>query len=261
MAGALSSGITRGVHRRRWTVLIVAGLLAAWEGYARFLNPRGPVYFPGAVFSARQSWANREMIWDGIVVTLSEAVSAFLLAMALGIVLGILIAELAVFRQMSMPFVVFAYSFPHAILAPLFVIWFGRGLFGVALFGAWVAFFPVFINTLTGMSQTRQEFRYLGRTIGATPWQMLRYIEIWEALPHIASSARIAVQLSIVGVVIAEFIATGTGLGYLVVWAVQRSQIGLAFGAIVAIMIVAVTFYKMVSLVLRWITPAYQASE
>lgn len=250
----IKTGARSQYDQRRWTVVVVFGLLALWEGYAR-VNPRGDIYFPSISYTAEQTWDSREMIWEGTVVTFSEAIVAFLLAMLIGVAFGVLISELVVIRQLSMPILVFVYSFPHAILAPLFIIWFGRGIAGVGLFGAWVAFFPVFINTLTGMSQTREEFKYLGTVMGTTRWQQFRYIKFWEALPNIASSARIAVQLSIVGVIIAEFLATGSGLGFMIVRASQRAQIGLAFGTIVVIMIVAIVFYKLVSLVLNWLVP------
>uniref|UniRef100_A0A7D5KLJ5 ABC transporter permease subunit n=2 Tax=Natrinema halophilum TaxID=1699371 RepID=A0A7D5KLJ5_9EURY len=238
-------------------MVVVLGLLAVWEGYSRFLNTRGNTYFPSIEFTYRQTMANKDMIVDGILVTFSEAILAFVFAMIIGVALGVLISEVATVRQMSMPVIVFVYSFPHAILAPLFIIWFGRGTMAVGLFGAWVAFFPVFINTLTGMSQTKEEFKYLGDVIGASRWQMLRYIKIWEALPHIASSTRIAVQLSLVGVIIAEFLATGDGLGFLIVRATQRAEIGFAFGTIIVIMLVAVAFYKIVSLALDQVVSTY----
>lgn len=240
---------------RRWTVTVVLALLVVWEVYGRFFNPRGPQYFPSATFTARQTWDHRELVFEGAVITLQGAVLAFAVAMVTGVILGIIVSELAVFRQLSMPVLVFSYSLPHAILAPLFIVWFGRDVVGVALFGAWVGFFPVFINTLTGMGQIREELRYYGRSLGATAWQEVRYIKFWEALPNIASSSRIAVQLSIVGVIIAEFLATGTGLGYLIVWAVQRARIGLAFGTIVAIMVLAVAIYATVSYTIKYFSP------
>lgn len=258
MWGNIQPGIRSQYRQKRWSIVVIMGMLAVWEGYTRFLNTRGDTYFPSISFTYQQTVENRNMILDGVVVTFSEAIVAFVFAMVIGVTLGIVISEIATVRQMSMPVIIFVYSFPHAILAPLFIIWFGRGMMAVGLFGAWVAFFPVFINTLTGFSQTKEEFRHLGDVIGTSRWQMLRYIKFWEALPHIASSTRIAVQLSLVGVIIAEFLATGDGLGFLIVRATQRAQIGLAFGTIIVIMLVAVAFYKIVSLALDWIVPTYR---
>lgn len=247
--------VKRELLRRQWTAVVALVLLGGWEGYARFLNPRGDAYFPRLTFTIRETWEHRQLVWEGTVVTLQSAVVAFSIAILTGVALGVLVSELGVFRQLSMPVIVFAYSLPHAILAPLFIIWFGRDLLGVGLFGAWVAFFPVFINTVTGMASVSEEFRYFGQLLGTTRWQMLRYIKFWLALPHIASSTRIAVQLSIIGVIVAEFLATGSGLGFLIVWAVQRARLGLAFGTIVVIMIVAILFYTVVSLSLDRLSP------
>lgn len=237
------------------SLLIVAGVLVVWEVYATNFNPRGNNYFPSVTYTVEQSLDNSDQIVAGLETTFTEVVVSFLLAVAVGVVLGIVIAESFVVRQMSMPLIVYLYSIPHAILAPLFLIWFGTNIRGVAAFSAWVAFFPVFINTITGINQVPERFELLGEAIGATRWQMLRHVKIWTALPNIASSVRAAVQLSIVGVIIAEFLATGTGLGYLIIRSTQRAQIGLTFGTIISIMVFAVVFYKLVDLTLAAIVP------
>lgn len=246
--------LTAGLVDRTSTFVTATFIVVLWEGYARF-TPQGNNYFPSVGYTIQQTGANVDVVLTAIHVTFMEAVSAFLLATLVGVVLGIVLSESFIARQMSMPLVVLIYSIPHAILAPLFMVWFGTGFAGVVVFGAWVAFFPVFINTMTGMSQIDEEFRHLGHLIGATRWQMLRYIKFWSALPNIASSVRVAVQLSIVGVIIAEFLATGSGLGHLIISSTQRAQLGLTFGAVITIMFVALAFYKLVDLTMVIVMP------
>ncbi|HZD44330.1 MAG TPA: ABC transporter permease subunit, partial [Methanomicrobiales archaeon] len=212
---------------------VVVVLVVLWSVYARFLSPGGNNYFPSPLFTVTQTAAHFDSVLTSLRTTFTEVIAAFLLAILVGVVLGIVIEEVFVVRQMSMPIIIFVYSIPQAILAPLFIIWFGTGLGGIAAFGTWVAFFPIFINTLTGMADIDVEYRQLCQVIGASRWQTLRYVKLWKALPHIASSIRVAVQLSIVGVIIAEFLATGQGLGYLIVSSTQNAQIGLTFGTVI----------------------------
>ena len=237
------------------SLAILVGIVVLWQVYAVSFNPRGDIYFPSVTYTLDQTLSNADLVVAGLRTTFTEVLVSFVLAVTVGVLLGVVVAESFVVRQMSMPLIVYLYAIPHAILAPLFLIWFGTDIRGVATFSAWVAFFPIFINTITGINQVDEEFELLGEAIGATRWQMLRHIKIWTALPNIASSVRAAVQLSIVGVIIAEFLATGSGLGYLIIKATQRAQIGLTFGTVISIMVFAVAFYKLVDLGLSAVVP------
>lgn len=245
-----------GLGDRYGSALIILFLvLVSWETYTRYFNPRGEQYFPSLGFIAQQTVKNSERLIEGLQTTATEVVGAYVLAMVLGIVLATLFSEVYSVRQMMMAPLVFAYALPAAILAPVFVLWFGSGPKAVAIFGAWLAFFPVFINTMTGMNQVEEEFYHLGNIYGASEWQMLRYIKVWKALPHISASAKIAVQYSIVGVVVAEFIASGTGLGFLIVISTQRAQLGFVFGIIIMLVVFALIFFKVVSVLVDSATP------
>lgn len=168
---------------------------------------------------------------------------AFILAVLFGVLLGLVLAEVLVLREMSMPMVIFAYAIPHPVLAPVFIIWSitvldpivlleftGPSAYllgsvtakeatqqfvinGVTTLAACVGFFPVFLGTITGMNALEERFEHLGTVLGATRFQMVRYFRFWRALPNIASSIKAAVQLSIIGVIVAEFwhrrLATG----------------------------------------------------
>ena len=140
-------------------------------------------------------------------------------------------------------------------MAPLFLLWFGNGLFAVMLFVAWFGFFTIFVNTLTGFSQVEPEFYQLGEVLGASRWQMIRKVKFWTALPHISSASKIAVQQSVVGAIIAEFIATGSGLGYTLDYALKLSETGLLFGSLVLLMAFAIVFYKSVEFLIDYLVP------
>lgn len=254
-------GFTPGKWTKEWinqntpALIIVGILLVLWEVYSRFINYRGDVYFPSIEYVITQSWEYRDLIIEGVQTTAIEVTVGFSLAVLTGLILGILFAESYIVRQAALPGLVFAYSVPHAVLAPLFIIWFGSGLIGVGLFVAWFGFFMVLINTITGFTQVNEEFKHLGEVTGASRWQMIKKIKFWAALPHISGGIKVAVQQSIIGAIIAEFIASASGLGYQILVSGRLLREGMMFGVLIVLMVFAVTFYKSVVLLIDYATP------
>lgn len=248
-------------HLRDWfdrngiALAIIVVLLVLWEFYSRFINTQGNIYFPSISYVIEQTYQYREQVIAGFQATLVEAFLGFVLAVFFGVALGIVFAKSYLLKQGTLPMIVYFYSLPHAIVAPLFIVWFGNGLVGIGLFVAWFAFFAVFVNTMTGLSQVPQELHRLADVSGATSWQRLKHIEFWSAMPHVVSGIKIAVQQAIVATIIAEFIATGSGLGFLIVSAGKLLRDGMMFGVLIIVMLVSVLFYKFISLSLDVLTP------
>jgi len=273
---------------KRWTKrqfpTLVTGVLfiVLWEVIARIIGNNRIVADIGYTVSSLQAKA------DTIVVRVSETFSsvvvAFILAVVLGVLLGMVIAEIYALRQMTMPLIIFAYAVPHPVLAPMFIIWFlvggsftlftftgpsayifpamtaadaqiAIGINGVSTFGAWVGFFPVFISTITGMNELEERYQHLGTVLGATRWQMVKYFRFWRALPNIASSIKSTVQLSIVGVIVAEFIASSSGIGYQIILAWKTGDLGYMFGVVLVIMLVSYTFFQLAVWTVKYVTP------
>lgn len=250
----VETGVRRVIRRYWTTVVITLFLLLAWEAYAR-LTPQGNNYFPTLGYTFEQTLASSDLLLSSLESTATAVILSFIVAMIAGVFLGVVFSEIVTVQEIGMPVLIFGYALPPPILAPLFVIWFGIGLSGVVAFGAWVAVFPVFINTLTGMNQTEEKFFDFADVYGASDWQTLKFIKLWKALPHISAGAKVAVQSSIVGVIVGEFIASGSGLGYLIVLAAQRAQLGFTYGTIVMLLIFAVTFFTVVTGLIELVTP------
>ncbi len=277
-----SARVKRWTRRQLPTVLAGIAFLGLWELIARFIdNNRIVADIPYTVSSLT---AEADTISMQVMETFSSVFVAFLLAVIFGVSLGIVIAEIYTLRQMTMPLVIFAYAVPHPVLAPMFIIWFLVGgevtllsftgpsayifpgveaadaqldlaIDGVSTFGAWVGFFPVFISTITGMNELEERFEHLGTVLGASRWQMVKYFRFWRALPNIASSIKSTVQLSIVGVIIAEFIASSSGIGYQIVLGWKTGDLGYMFGVVLVIMVGSYTFYQLAVWTVKRVTP------
>jgi len=272
----------RWIKRQLPTVVAGVAMLLLWEGIARYIGNNRIV--ASISYTRRQLMAEIDTVAIKVTETFTSVIVAFIIAAIVGILLGIVIAEVFTIRQMSMPLIIFAYAVPHPVLAPMFVIWFLVGsdivlltftgpsayllesvtaeqarqviaINGVTTFGAWVGFFPVFINTITGMNELEERFEHLGTVLGATRWQMVKYFRFWRALPNIASSMKSTVQLSIVGVIVAEFIASSQGIGYQIVLAWKNADLGYMFGVVLVIMLGSYVFYQTVVWMLKTVTP------
>jgi len=243
------------IERNGPSLLVVIGILIVWEFYSRYINQIGNIFFPSITYSINQTLANLDKVIAATQLTFAEVFAGFIAGVVLGVMVGIIYAESFILRQASMPMLIFVYSLPLAIVAPVFIVWFGTGIFAVGAFVGLFSFFPVFVNTITGLTQVEEEFSHLGKVIGASEAQYMRYIKFWVAFPHIIGGIRIAVQQSIVGAIVAEFIASGGGLGNLIVVASNTAQLGLLFGTLFLIMVIAIIYFKVVSFAIDYVTP------
>jgi NitT/TauT family transport system permease protein len=278
----------RSAEAKQWarrqlpTVITGMAFLVLWEVVARVIgNNRIVADIP---YTLSSLVAEADTISMQVMETFSSVFVAFVLAVLFGVGLGLIAAELYTLRQMTMPLIIFAYAVPHPVLAPMFIIWFlvagdltllsftgpsayvfpgveaadaqlTIGIDGVSTFGAWVGFFPVFISTITGMNELEERFEHLGTVLGATRWQMVKYFRFWRALPNIASSIKSTVQLSIVGVIVAEFIASSSGIGYQIVLGWKTGDLGYMFGVVLVIMLGSYMFYQIAVWTVKRVTP------
>jgi NitT/TauT family transport system permease protein len=263
----------------------IAGVvvLALWQGLAMYLDNNRIFAYPEFTYDSLV--ARSDTVFVRIVESFTSIIVAFIMAVIVGVLLGLIIAEIYALRQMAMPLVIFGYSVPHPVLAPIFIIWFivaideivllsftgpsaylhpgvtaemaqqSFAINGVTTFGAWVAFFPVFLGTITGMNALEERYEHLGTVLGASRWQMVRYFRFWRALPNIVSSVKSTVQLSIVGVIVAEFIASSQGIGYQIVLAWKRAELGYMFGVLLVIMIGSYIFFQTAVWLMKVLTP------
>ncbi|RDZ51333.1 hypothetical protein C5C07_17240 [Haloferax sp. Atlit-4N] len=269
---------------RRQITTVIAGFLflVLWEIIARVIdNNRIVADIPYTVSSLV---TEADTISMQVMETFSSVFVAFILAVVFGVALGVIVAEIYALRQMTMPLIIFAYAVPHPVLAPMFIIWFivggeitlltftgptayifpavgaadaqlKLGIDGVSTFGAWVGFFPVFISTITGMNELEERFEHFGMMLGASRWQMVKHFRFWRALPNIASSIKSTVQLTIVGVIVAEFIASSSGIGYQIVLGWKTGDLGYMFGVALVIMVGSYVFYQLAVWTVKKITP------
>jgi NitT/TauT family transport system permease protein len=222
--------------------------VAAWEAASHvFAIPKYLVPAPSVIVAAMvEAWGP---ILSDSGVTLMEAVVGLALSIVVSVPLGIIIVYSPVIERIVYPFLVASQAIPKVALAPIFVVWFGFGLLPKVLIAFFIAFFPIVVNTVVGMSRTPPEMIHLMRSLGASPAQILLRVRLVAAAPYIFAGIKIAAAFAVVGAIVGEFIAADKGLGYLQLLANNNMQIPLLFGTLVALSIMGILLFYVGALV------------
>ncbi len=181
-------------------------------------------------------------------VTLQEVSLGLMLGVTFATVLGYLLAKSPWFERLLSPYLVASQAVPIVAIAPLLVIWFGPGMLSKILICALIVFFPVLVNTVVGLREVPASLRDLMRSLRATPWQVLRYLEIPAALPVFLGGLRIGATLSVIGAVVGEFVGADRGLGFLINVGRGQYDTALVFVAIFTLVTLALALYGSVAL-------------
>lgn len=239
------------------TLVPVATLIAAvvaWEVATRaFRVPRFIMPAPSAILGEGWDWRYRfiEHTW----VTLYETLGGFALSMAVGVPLAVLIVYSPTLRLALYPLIILAQSVPKIAIAPVLLLILGFGEFPKMVVAFLVAFFPVVVDTATGLAATPPELLDLSRSYRASRFKTFLKVRLPLALPFIFAGAKVAITLSVIGAVVGEFVGSDKGLGYVILSATSYWKTELAFSAMIILSLMAIVLFAAVSLVERWLCP------
>jgi NitT/TauT family transport system permease protein len=236
---------------RYWQVGLLIAFLAAWqlisrnEQYAFFLGE--PVKVAGRVWSWFMPFGFGESSWfpDGVPgradiyvhlgVTLLETVLAFALGTALGLVFGLWLALAPTASAILDPYIKAANSMPRVILAPIFALWFGLGIWSKVALAVTLVFFIVFFNVYQGVKEVSPVVLANARMLGANQKQLLRTVYLPSATSWVFSSLHTSVGLAFVGAVVGEYLGSARGVGYLILQAEGTFDVNTVFAGIVVL--------------------------
>jgi NitT/TauT family transport system permease protein len=203
-------------RNRVLSLLLLCLVLGIWQGSSIYLNI--PTFIlPSASAVAEGLWrgmTNGLYLYHG-GVTVLEVLAGFALGGALGLALGVAVALNRRFAYFIYPYIIMFQSMPKVALAPLLVLWFGLGVTSKIVTAALVAFFPMMINTISGLNSADKDRIDLIRSLGGSERQVFTMLRFPSALPFIMAGLEIAMALSLIGTVVAEFLGAEAGLGML----------------------------------------------
>jgi NitT/TauT family transport system permease protein len=195
--------------------------------------------------------SNWQLLWQHGLVTLTESVIAFVVAVVVGTLLAVLIAFSGILERLIYPPLVVSQAVPKVALAPLFLVWFGFGMTSKIAIGALIAVFPVVIDTVVGLRSIDPEMVRMGRVMRASPMKIFWRLRLPTASPSIFAGMKMAITFAVTGAVVGEFVSGTEGLGYLVQSATGLFNTTLAFAAIVVLSAMGVGLFALVSLIER----------
>lgn len=196
-----------------WVAISVL-LLGLWEwaGQTRQINVLFFSY-PSAIWGQLMKGIATDLLTVDTRTTLVSAFSGFVVAAVAGVLLAFALSQLPFLNKILRPFFTAFNSLPRIALAPLFIMWFGIGIFSNAVMAGSLTFFVVFANTMAGFEGVDQDHLLLSRLQGATRWQVFRYFVIPSALPSIFVGLELGFIFGMLGAVGGEMIAGERGLG------------------------------------------------
>jgi NitT/TauT family transport system permease protein len=176
----------------------------------------------------------------------------------------VIIAALLVYsepiRKGVLPLIVTSQIVPKVAVAPLFVVWFGTGDLSRLLMAFLIAFFPIVINTVVGLTSVDEDAVRMARAFMGTRWKIFTKIRLPHALPLIFGGMKISITLAVIGIVVAEFVAAQRGIGFLIVMANGLLDTPLMMAAIAVLSAMGLALYGLIAalehLVVYWQAPA-----
>ncbi len=175
-----------------------------------------PFFFstPGAVAARIAKWIVEGTIWRHLVVTLIESMLAFVIGALGGTLIGFWFARQQTVAAVFDPYVKMMNALPRVVLAPIFALWFGLGIWSKVALGFTLVFFIVFFNVYQGVREVSPTILANARMLGMNERQLLRHVYWPSALTWMFSSLHTSVGFALVGAVVGEYLGSSAGLGY-----------------------------------------------
>ena len=237
---------------RRYAIVAAVHLAVFGLWYAvtaaRLLKPvilPSPGATLGTLFQARYAWL------DNVAVTAAEIFVGYWLAVVMAVVLALLFSWFRTVHAAFFPLFVTFSMIPKVAMGPLFVVWFGYGVATNTFFAFVISFFPILITTARGLREVEPDLLDLVRALKGTRWQIFVKIQFPGALPYIFSAMKVGAILAVAGAIVGEFIASSSGLGYLMIQVQTTLDTAAMFMAVILLTLLGVALFGLVLLLER----------
>lgn len=229
---------------------ILIGFLILWELAGR-MNWINTFFFSSPTRMAKTFYelCQNGSLFYHIGYTILETFISFFLVTLLSILTAIWLWYCKTASDVSEPFWVILNSLPKSALAPLFIVWLGTGLKTIIIAGISVAIFGSIINIYHGFKLVEQDRMKLIYTLGGNKRDVLIKVVLPQNIPNIISNMKVNIGLSLVGVIIGEFLAARRGLGYLIIYGSQVFKLDMVLMSIIILCIFAILFYGAIHVI------------
>jgi NitT/TauT family transport system permease protein len=242
------------LRRSIYPLIGIVVLLGLWQGYTS-LSGISQIVLPSPLDIALVSIKQYNLLLQQTWPTLIETVLGFGLALLIGVPLAVCVANSRLLNLALYPILVATQSIPKVAIAPIILVWFGLGINSKLALAFLVAFFPVVVDTATGLHATPSGLLELARSLRASRLQVFMKVQMPAALPFVFAGAKVAITLAVIGAVIGEFVGSVAGLGNLVLSANSQLEGPLAWAALLWLSVLGILLFSVVALAERLLMP------
>lgn len=228
-------------------VAIIVLFLVIWE-YTSAYHIIDPFFFSSPTRLIQYFWKSilQKDLFLHIGISLYETLFSFALIMILSVFVAFLLWRFDILAKVLEPIFVTLNSLPKSALAPLLIVWLGTGSKTIIIAGISVAIFGCIINLYTSFQSLDNGKQRLIYTIGGTKWDCFRHVILPGSAEQIFSNMKVNIGLSLVGVMIGEFLAAKRGLGYLIIYSSQVFCLDQLIMCIIILCIIAILLYELI---------------
>jgi len=253
------AGLGTWLRQRAGALIVVALLLVAWEAGVRVFGIKEYLLPPPSriwtEFTKRS-----DVVLGGAWATTQEILGGYLVAVLVSVPFALAVTYSRFIEKAIYPVVVFLQIVPKIAIAPLFIIWFGFGYTPKLLIVFLLSFFPIVVSSIAGFKATDPEIMDFARTTGAGGWKLFIKIRLPQALPDIFTGMKVGAALSATAAVVAEFVASDKGLGYLLLQYNGNLDTPMVFAVIFLLSLIGLAVYYSVEFIERLAIP-WHASQ
>jgi NitT/TauT family transport system permease protein len=238
-------------------ILVAAVAIGLWYVLSTY-EILGVTVLPPFFFSTPADVAERIVrlfaggtIWKHLWVTFSESMLAFAIGSVAGVLAGFWFARKPAFAAVFDPYVKMVNALPRVVLAPIFTLWLGLGIWSKVALGVTLVFFIVFFNVYQGVKEVSAAVRDNARMLGMSERQLMRHVYWPSALSWMFSSLHTSVGFAVVGAVVGEYLGSAAGLGYLIQQAEGVFDVAGVFAGMFVLSVFVILIDLVVTLVER----------
>jgi NitT/TauT family transport system permease protein len=233
-------------------VALFVVVVALWQlASDRGLLDPGVLPSPLSIWQHLAKLALSGTLWFQSWITIQETLAGFLIGSIGGIVLGFAIGRYPSLAEVLDPFIIAIYSVPKVALAPLFLVWFGIGIWMKIVLAAVTVLFIVFFNTLAGVRNVDRDLVDAVWLMGAKPRDVLMKVLVPSAMSWALTGVRISIPYALIGAIIGELIASNRGIGYLIQSAASQYDTAGVFAALIVLTALAMLLNAVVDAIDR----------
>ena len=237
-----------------WRAGLAVVLLGGWQ-YAARVGAIDPFFLsrPSDIAERIWMWVSSGMLWRHLAVTLEESVLGLVIGGILGVATGFVLARSPFAARVLEPYIMMLNAVPRVVLAPLFLLWFGLGIWSKVALAVTLVFFVMFFSAYQGVREANRVIIDNVRMLGATERQLVRHVLFPSALTWIFSSLQVSLGFAMVGAVVGEYLGATRGLGYMISQAEGTFDTTGVFAGMFVLSMVVVSASAGVSRLERWL--------